>query len=242
MLVWGGKHGAAFSPVERTWRRIADAPVEMNLASGAWSGSELYVIGSLLDRRNRSERRTAEALAYNPGSDRWRSLPPTALSPQAVSASWVGGRFVAWDYEPRSQTFDPGTGVWSEPGVVPLTFNECYNGSATVGGTLFGWYCGDAALYDPGSGVWTAIEGGPLDDTVEAGASGRRVDVWRFAELVPASGVLFTPLTGITLSESGEVCYGCEGSPRSYWAYRPPAGTEGATVDPTEHAAASDAT
>ena len=227
VIAWAGNHGAAFDPSLGSWRRIADAPTEMTLASGAWSGRELFVIGALLDRRNRSASPTAEGLAYDPVADSWRSLPPSALWSGAVSASWVDGRLVAWDYDLQAQTLDPSVGAWSEPATIPLSFSECYNDSATIGGVVFGWYCGDAALYDPAHDAWTALRGGPLEDTVYSEAYERSIDVWRFAQLVPSGEVLVLPLTGLTLTETGEACYGCEGSPLSYWVYRPPS-----VVDP----------
>jgi len=89
--------------------------------------------------------------------------------------------------------------------------------------SLFAFFCGRAALDDAADGTWGEIHGGPLEAEVEEG-SGRSYKLWRFASLVPAGNVVFLAMEGITTSDRGEVCYGCSGSPISYWAYRPPAG------------------
>ena len=231
LIVWGGgepgdpasRRGAAYDPSTDTWRPIPQAPLGLNLASGMWTGRELLVFGSLLDSRNIAATRTSVGAAYDPDADSWRELPPSRLSPQATSAVWLDGRMLAWDYEVRSQAYDPARDTWSAPIRMPLDFNECYPDSVDVGDLVFAFFCGTVALYDVASGSWREIHGGPLEADVEAG-SGSSYKLWRFATLVPAQNVVFLAMEGITTSgRRGEVCYGCPGSPVSYWAYRPPA-------------------
>jgi hypothetical protein len=231
VIVWGGGapenpaavRGAAYDPINDTWRRIAAAPIGLNLISGMWTGREMLVFGSLLDNRNIAKTKTSVGAAYDPATDTWRKLPPSELSPQATSAVWVGNGMVAWDYEVHSQEYDPARNAWSGSVKMPLEFSECYPDSVVVRDLVFGFFCGHAALYDTGSGTWEEIHGGPLDEEVESEAYGRAIKLWRFAELASTGDTVFFLAEGITLEKTGEACYGCPGSPVSFWAYRPPA-------------------
>jgi hypothetical protein len=228
-IVWGGGRpndhlaatGAAYDPVSDAWRPIADAPLGLNHASGLWTGREVVVFGSLLDNQNRATTRMSVGEAYDPASDAWRELPPSNLSPQATSAVWVGDRMLAWDYEVHAQTYDPSGHAWTTPERMPMRFSECYPETQVVDGFALAFFCGQAALYQPETSTWTSVRGGPLDEEVWSDAYRDHIKLWRFADLVAGDGVVYVPAEGITLSERGEACYGCEGSPHSFWAYRP---------------------
>ena len=229
VVVWGGgnrdgdtnRRGAAYDPVTDTWRTLPEAPLGLNQASGVWTGREVLVFGSLLDHRNWAETDTSVGAAYNPGSDSWRTLPPSELSPQATSAVWAGERLLAWDYEVTSQEYDPRTDTWDEPVEMPLRFSECYPDSALVGEKVFAFFCGTAALWDPAAGAWTRARGGPLDVEIEGDPNG--LLEWRFAAMASAGEFLFVLAEGVTVNERGVPCYGCEGSRVSFWSYRPAA-------------------
>jgi hypothetical protein len=229
LLVWGGgdrgsaraAHGASYDPITGTWKRIADAPVALNAATGAWTGAEMLVVGSLLSGANRAPTPTAVAESYDPSSDSWTELPPTSLSPQATSAAWLDRRLVVWDYAARWQVYDPATARWSARSRMPLQPSECYPDSTVVAGSMFAWFCGHAALLDGPGSTWERVRGGPLADTVHSKAYGTDLQLWRFADLVPAGSALVMRLEGITLNRKGVACYGCEGSPVHYAVYRP---------------------
>lgn len=230
LMLWGGGErgddrtleGAAYDPTIDTWHRIADAPIGLNLAEGVWTGSEILVFGSLLSGANRAPIPTSVGAAYDPVTNSWKELPPSALSPQATSAVWLGDRLVAWDYEVHSQEYDPAGDRWSAPMRMPLSFSECYPQSVVVARLLFAWFCGHAALYDEGADGWERIEGGPLDETIYSEAYQRDLQVWRFADLVLAGSAIVMPMQGLTLNRRGTACFGCEDSPVSFWIYRPP--------------------
>ncbi|MGH2790712.1 MAG: hypothetical protein ACRDJ0_06970 [Actinomycetota bacterium] len=230
VILWGGGNpedptvaeGAAYDPAGDTWRRIARAPVGLNLASGMWTGREMLVFGSLLDDRNLADTRWSVGAAYDPGTDTWRELPPSELSPQATSAVWVGDRAVAWDYEVHSQEYNADLNAWSPPVKMPLDFSECYPDSVVVRDFVFAFFCGHAALYDAHTATWEEIHGGPLDEKVEFGGGSRTIELWRFADLASTGDTVFMLAEGVTVNK-GEVCYGCPGSPVSFWAFRPPA-------------------
>ena len=201
LIVWGGgrrrgrgaRRGAAYDPARDAWRPIARGPTGLNLASGIWTGRKLVVFGSLLDGRNVAETRTSVGAAYDPASDSWRELPPSRLSAQATSAVWLDGRIVAWDYELRSQEYDPDRNRWADPLALPLDFSECYPDSVVVRERVFAFFCGQMALYD---GRWRELGGGPP----EARAHRHRVT------LTVGEGVVFLSVA----------------SADSLWVYRPP--------------------
>lgn len=227
VILWGGgkpgdpttRNGAAYDPVRDEWRRIADAPIGLNQSDAAWTGSEMLVFGSLLDNRNIASTKAAVGASYDPDEDEWSRLPSSELSPQATAAAWIGDRLVAWDYDARSQAYDLGTDAWSGVARMPLEFSECYPDNEVVGGSVFGFYCGHAVVYDPATSKWAEVHGGPLEDELQSDSASYKL--WRFAELVSSGDTLFLLAEGITLTDDGEVCYGCPGSPRSFWAYRP---------------------
>jgi hypothetical protein len=227
VLVWGGgtarkpsMQGAAYDPAEDSWRLLPDAPRALNAISSVWTGREMISFGSLLDYGNRAATKVSVGVAYDPEADSWRKLPRSRLSPQATSAQWIGDRLIAWDYQTRSQVYDPTRDSWTSPRKMPFERSECYPGSAVVHQIVFGFYCGQAAVLDDPGGEWKLIEGGPLKDQISAGTGTYKL--WRFAHLVPARDTLLLSMQGITTSKKGVVCYGCPGSPLSFWAYRPP--------------------
>ncbi|HEV8564121.1 MAG TPA: hypothetical protein VGR41_04355 [Actinomycetota bacterium] len=230
LVVFGGgerherstANGAAYDPKTDAWRRIAEAPIGLNASSGMWTGREVLVFGSLLDNRNHAATTTSVGAAYDPDRDRWRELPPSALSPQATSAVWVGDRMVAWDYEVHSQEYDPTRDEWTSPVRMPLDFSECYPASVPVRDFVFAFFCGRIALYDSEPGMWSEIHGGLIDEEIWSKAYERYLKVWRFADLVSTGDVVFLSAQGLTLNAKGVACYGCAGAEESFWAYRPP--------------------
>jgi len=222
---------AAYDPTTNSWRTIADCPISLSLVNGVWTGDQVILFGSLLDSGNHAATHTSVGASYDPTSDTWAVLPPSDLSPQATSAAWTGDRMLAWDYLLQSQTFDPGKSSWSATEKMPLDPSECYPDSAGLTGYVFAFYCGEAALYDEADGAWRQLHGGMLEVTVDANAGSYQL--WRFADLIPAESVVFLDASGITVNKNGVPCYGCSGSPTSFWVYRPPA-TGGATQIPPD--------
>jgi hypothetical protein len=228
VIVWGGgrrgtgrpRKGAVYDPVGDRWRRTSRAPIGLNLAHAVWTGDEMLVFGSLLNGRNIAATKTAVGAAYDPSADKWRTLPPSALSPQATSTAWTRHRMIAWDYLAHSQAYDPEGNRWTRRVTMPLRVGECYPDSARVRGFVFAFYCGQAALFRPSLPRWRRIHGGPLKAEIKS-RSGAAYKRWRFAELVPAGDRLFLLAEGITFTNDGEPCYGCPGSPHSFWVYRP---------------------
>ncbi len=229
MIVWGGGKpgeksntaGAAYDPSTDTWRRIADSPIGLNLASGVWTGTEVVVFGSLLNGSRHAATRTSVGAAYDPTSDTWREIAPSHLSPRAIAAVWLGDRLVAYDYDWKAEAYFPSTNDWRSLPDLPFQSGECYPDGAVVGTQVFAFGCGEAATWNAGDGSWHAVHGGMTDATIEA--NGGSYKLWRFATLIPAGDVLFLSAEGLTVDQKGVPCYGCPGSPTSFWAYWPAA-------------------
>jgi hypothetical protein len=139
---------------------------------------------------------------------------------------------VAWDYEARSQQYDPVSDEWTPRMRMPFDASECYPASAAAGRLLFAFYCGYVALYDPARAAWTEVHGGLVDEEIWSRAYDRYLKVWRFAELVPAGDVLYLLAEGLTLNANGVACYGCPDAESSLWAYRSPETLDAESSDP----------
>ncbi len=120
LLVWGGNtiggntfygDGAAYDPTADRWRSLPNAPVVARTSPAAvWSGRELLVWGGIslpgaadngpLDRL--IERRTSltpleDGAAYDPATDRWRTLEPVPLLGRGLPmAVWDGDSMLMW--------------------------------------------------------------------------------------------------------------------------------------------------
>jgi hypothetical protein len=227
LIVWGGgaprgpgpRAGAAYDPATNSWRRIADAPIGLNLASGVWTGEQMLVFGSLLNGWNGATTRASIGASYDPAANRWRRLPPSRLSPQATSAVMAGNRMLAWDYEQRSQTYRPERQRWDRPIAVGLTDAECYPQSAVLRGHVLG-LCRQGILYDVAAARWQRIEEGPLTQGVRAGREHALEQAWDPVSVTAAGPVAVLVLSN-TYRGTGMNCQDCPGSPESLWAYRP---------------------
>jgi hypothetical protein len=163
LVVWGSagrsnldrRDGAAYDPAADAWRPIAPAPLALNQATSAWTGRELLIVGSRLDGGNHARTPAAVGLAYDPAGDRWQTLPPTGLSPQASAVAWTGRELLAWDYELRAAAYDPEDGRWRRLPDLPLAFAECHPRSAAAGWFVFAQFCSSHALWDSRTRRWS---------------------------------------------------------------------------------------
>jgi hypothetical protein len=164
LIVWGSmerterrRDGAAYDPSTNSWRTIADGPMDITDGSAVWTGDEMIVFGAALDSNNQPDTSTAVGAAYDPASDTWRALPPSDLSPQAMTAGWLDGELIAWDYDHASAAYDPGTDVWRALPDVPLRFSECRPKIVATSRTVFGEFCGKTVLFSPKEDAWHRI-------------------------------------------------------------------------------------
>ena len=119
LLVWGGDNGhdfvaddgAAYDPATDRWRLLPRAPLGTRTApAGVWTGRELVIWGGIglpgagdnspLDTI--VERRTllfpvADGAAYDPATNRWRTLEPVPLLGRGFPiAAWDGQGMILW--------------------------------------------------------------------------------------------------------------------------------------------------
>jgi hypothetical protein len=128
----------------------------MNMAVAGWTGDELQVVGSTLDSRNASDA-PVSAMAYEPDSDSWRTLPdPPAPLPQAIAGAWDGQRLVVWDCGLTAAAYDPTADEWVPLDDLPLQDGECYPKAVVMAErTVFASYCGQYAVL--GEEGWRAL-------------------------------------------------------------------------------------
>jgi len=161
LIVWGStdrsqrmRDGAAYDPASDSWTKIAEAPVDITDGSAVWTGQEMIVFGASLNGNNRADTPTAIGAAYDPKADSWRELPPSTLSPQAVTAGWLNGEMVAWDYEHTSGAYDPGVDRWRPLTDVPLEFSECSPQSVSTERVLLGEFCSKTVVFSAEDDAW----------------------------------------------------------------------------------------
>jgi hypothetical protein len=226
LLVWGGgrrgadsnRTGAVYVPATNRWHLIRSAPIGLNAATGLWTGSQMIVLGALLDRDNNAATRTAIGAVYDSRADTWRRLAPSSLAPQATSAALMGDQLVAWDYVGHSQQYSLASDRWSPASQTPFGFGECQPQTLATQTTMFAFFCGHAATVDPEAGGWTTLSGGVTAPTVKL--ADRRVPKFQTASLTAVGGSVAIAATGLVL-DNGTPCFGCQGAPVSYWLYRP---------------------
>lgn len=133
MIVWGGAapdgrllaDGAAFDPARSRWRPIATpSGVEPRFgASTLWTGTELLVVGGQTapGANSRNGVAPANAGAYNPGSDQWRSLPAgPADGEEVVAAVLAGAEAVVFTSERSAAVYDPAADRWRAMPSLPM--------------------------------------------------------------------------------------------------------------------------
>jgi hypothetical protein len=140
LLVWGGvlpngmpaADGARWDARQNAWHPLAmaGAPAARWGHTSVWTGRELLIWGG----RDLDGPR-ADGAAYDPATDRWRSVAPAPLAARVSPAAvWTGSRLLVWG------------GQASEPTGLPLPQPT----SRVV-------YFADGATYDPIADAWLPI-------------------------------------------------------------------------------------
>ncbi len=177
VLVLGGynddgalEDGAAYDPVENTWRKIADAPAPVSAHAKAWTGSELIIWGGF--------GRDVD-VAFDPEADEWRTLPPAPIADRMDhSMIWTGEEVIVWggetgDYQRLDDgaAYNPATGQWRVLEEAPI---EPRRGHVAVwtGEEMIVWggrtsrprehptTVHDAGAYNPATGQWRTLPRG----------------------------------------------------------------------------------
>jgi N-acetylneuraminic acid mutarotase len=204
----------ALDPIDDSWRPLPDMPIAVNLADATWTGSEIVVLGSEIDRRNNASTRTSVAAAYNPQTNAWRRLSDPPVSAQTAAISWAGERLVAWEgYSPAAAEFLPAEERWRSIDTGDVEGGECYAQGATVRSTILTWGCGAPAAWFTDTSTWARIE-----RPVGADVDGITFSLGTVHEAGPVAVVEHVE----TVLLNGEPYIGSPDAPRHLWAWRPP--------------------
>ena len=208
VLVWGGyasdeatsvfeagipRSGAAYDPVADTWRLIPDAPIAGRASPIAvFSGDELIVFGGATYDES-GERPALDGAAWDPETDRWRTLPPAPLTGGATVGGWLGDRLVVVTND-AAAAYDPLADRWTV--LPPAPIRPDWRTGVVAAGRFVVIAFGDGATppvqeatLDPTTWTWTSAD---LDiDPLMAGA-----DFISIGDLVlnPSNGMTFDPL------------------------------------------------
>ena len=155
----GIKDAAAYDPVHDTWRALPALPMQINDGASVWTGSELIVYGTFLDRQRSvlAPDDRARGSALDPVAGHWRDLPVAPLSGQAIALAWDGSETVGWDHDLNSAAYDGTRDAWRILPDVPLEARDCLPEGVAAGTAVFAIHCGQAALFDRHRQAWTAV-------------------------------------------------------------------------------------
>jgi hypothetical protein len=91
----GLNEAGAYDPSTDTWR-ILEIPIDLVVVDALWTSTEVVIygvegyLGQLL------------GMSYEPRTGEWRQLPPAPLDPAVPDIDVVGGRILAWSYDPET--------------------------------------------------------------------------------------------------------------------------------------------
>lgn len=211
LVVWGGVDGggAAYDPARNRWRRISSAPLEPRTDfSMTWTGTEVIVHGggNPFEGELESPVPLDDGAAYDPATDRWRTISKSGTPRAQQSALWFNGRLLVVGgvhYQTGSvtvsQSYDPNADAWTRLADSPLDdiTDAVWTGSAVLafGSVVPGEDAprGPAtASYDPVRDTWTTLPTPPIGNPVIPSVA------WSGRELL----VLGSPFVGESQSES----------------------------------------
>lgn len=87
---------AAYDPTRDTWRRISPLPEPRDGASAVWDGHELLVVGGRAPGAAGSSRPARIGFAYDPVTNRWRSLPAMPSGRIGATTVWTGSQLLVY--------------------------------------------------------------------------------------------------------------------------------------------------
>lgn len=159
-LIHGVADAAAYDPAADTWRPLGGLPIRINEGAAVWTGTELIVYGTFLDRQRGvivpDDR--ARGAALDPVTGHWRELAVAPLSGQSLAFVWTGSEAIAWDHDRRAATFDTSADAWRALPDLPLEGRDCLPRGVAAASTVFATHCGQAAVLDGDRRTWRVVE------------------------------------------------------------------------------------
>lgn len=159
-LVSGVEDAAAYDPAADAWRPLPSLPIRINEGAAVWTGAELIVYGTFLDRQRGvivpDDR--ARGAALDPVTGQWRELATAPLSGQSMALAWTGSDAVGWDHDRAAAAYDAAADTWRPLPDLPLEGRDCLPRGVAAGPVVFATHCGQAALLDGGRRAWQVVE------------------------------------------------------------------------------------
>ena len=193
--------GAAYDPVQNSWRRIARAPdagLRVNPLL-VWTGRVVLVIGG--DSPDGTTL-AAGTSSYDPLNDTWQILasPPDGSINSNSPWVWTGTTLLVWPSDTARPTtattatiaiapmvYDPSTNKWQALPAPPIEHRQdaasVWTGTEWImwGGRNGGTELADGAAFTPGTATWRALAPSPL-------AARHSRAVWTGNEMIVAAG------------------------------------------------------
>ena len=144
--------GAAYDPVKKSWRRVAESPLTARAFHDAvWTGKEMFIWGGMPGVPVHGAIHDPTAAAYDPRSDTWRTLaevprPWSGDGGSTVTRAFAGDMFVWRDDELAQYSVEEDS--WQSLGGGPRDPDAPFDMSS-VGPTSVGAVVGDTFY------VWT---------------------------------------------------------------------------------------
>ena len=217
MIVWGGgqevndacysvfEDGAAYDPIEDSWRLIAQPSEGWTTAAAIWTGEDVIVIGAANGGCDSGDggQPPPEPIVpwgarYRPATDQWSSIsmegiPDDRSLRYAAAYVWTGSEIFLWSgdeaappHEPLGLRYSPGADVWTpiaaegQPARTMAPVAVWTGSEVLVWGRRADGLCCTAsgARYDPQTDSWRpmSLDGGPRGSA--------RTGVWTGSELV----------------------------------------------------------
>lgn len=242
LLVWGGPgpQGAAYDPTANRWRTISPGPLTpRSRFTLTWDGHQAVLVGGV-DRRSiaadlgpdGATGGLARTVAYDPVTDRWRSLPSLGTGRSGHSAVWTqqgimvvgGSRNRQGDAATTTELLTP-SGRWKEIAASPLlqVDGAAYTWSSVVAFGALAKHAPTAddpypvgrpafALYDPKADRWRTVDPSPSRPSADPERLVSPTVTWTGREVVVLGAPIANgigaggkTLQGIALEPTGRV-------------------------------------
>lgn len=169
----------SFKPGQKSWVRLANAPLARTQASGAFIGGRFYVT----DGWDANDNRLGETDVYDPATNKWTYASPDPAPVAEAATTVLNGKLYviggcgADNQCVGVQIYDPATNSWSTAANYPETVS--LGACAAISGRI---YCAGgvshtasithAYVYDPNTNAWSSVADMPIDLFGSAYAAG----------------------------------------------------------------------
>ena len=212
---------ATYTPPADTWSRLpAPQLTPRGTAAGAWTGTEMIVVGGLAspDGAAHDASPVTDGEAWNPTTGTWRPIAPlpVPLAGRTHDSFWTGTELLVWSSTPAEGStpgveqflaYDPASDTWR---ILPTSGLSPRQGAVVVwaGTQLFVWGgldgsdvpLADGARFSPATGRWAPLPRAPVPARGFAASAwtGSQVLLWG-GQSGPVTqvglGVAYTPST-----------------------------------------------